>query len=40
MQHYKCLDGYRNFNWLTGIPLADLNRRDAWLEYAPYTNQQ
>ena len=31
---YKCNDCRRTFNALTGTPLAQLHRRDAWLDYA------
>jgi transposase-like protein len=31
---YKCKDCKRTLNALTGTPLAQLHRRDAWLDYA------
>lgn len=34
LRRYKCRDCKRTFNALTGTPLAQLHRRDAWLEYA------
>jgi len=34
LRRYKCRDCHRTFNALTGTPLAQLHRRDAWLEYA------
>jgi len=34
LRRYKCRDCLRTFNALTGTPLAQLHRRDAWLEYA------
>lgn len=34
LRRYKCRDCGRTFNALTGTPLAQLHRRDAWLEYA------
>lgn len=34
LRRYKCRDCGRTFNALTGTPLAQLHRRDAWLAYA------
>jgi transposase-like protein len=34
LRRYKCRDCGRTFNALTGTPLAQLHRRDAWLDYA------
>lgn len=34
LRRYKCRDCGRTFNALTGTPLARLQRRDAWLDYA------
>ncbi len=34
LKRYKCRDCRRTFNALTGTPLAQLHRRDAWLDYA------
>ena len=34
LRRYKCKECNRTFNALTGTPLAQLHRRDAWLEYA------
>ena len=34
LRRYKCKDCNRTFNALTGTPLAQLHRRDAWLDYA------
>jgi transposase-like protein len=34
LKRYKCKDCARTFNALTGTPLAQLHRRDAWLDYA------
>jgi transposase-like protein len=34
LRRYKCKACKRTFNALTGTPLAQLHRRDAWLEYA------
>jgi transposase-like protein len=34
LRRYKCKGCNRTFNALTGTPLAQLHRRDAWLEYA------
>ena len=34
LRRYKCKDCRRTFNALTGTPLAQLHRRDAWLDYA------
>ena len=34
LRRYKCRDCKRTFNALTGTPLAQLHRRDAWLNYA------
>ena len=34
LRRYKCKDCSRTFNALTGTPLAQLHRRDAWLDYA------
>ena len=34
LRRYKCKDCDRTFNALTGTPLAQLHRRDAWLDYA------
>ena len=34
LRRSKCRDCHRTFNALTGTPLAQLHRRDAWLEYA------
>lgn len=34
LRRYKCHDCHRTFNALTGTPLAQLRRRDAWLAYA------
>ncbi len=33
MKRYRCKDCRRTFNALTGTPLAQLHRRDAWLAY-------
>lgn len=33
MKRYRCKDCLRTFNALTGTPLAQLHRRDAWLAY-------
>lgn len=34
LRRYKCKHCRRTFNALTGTPLAQLHRRDAWLDYA------
>lgn len=34
LQRYKCRSCGATFNALTGTPLAQLHRRDAWLDYA------
>jgi transposase-like protein len=34
LRRYKCKSCGRTFNALTGTPLAQLHRRDAWLDYA------
>lgn len=34
LKRYMCRDCNRTFNALTGTPLAQLHRRDAWLDYA------
>ena len=34
LRRYKCKECKRTFNALTGTPLAQLHRRDAWLDYA------
>jgi transposase-like protein len=34
LRRYKCKSCRRTFNALTGTPLAQLHRRDAWLDYA------
>lgn len=34
LRRYKCKCCSRTFNALTGTPLAQLHRREAWLEYA------
>ena len=34
LRRYKCNGCGRTFNALTGTPLAQLHRRDAWLDYA------
>jgi transposase-like protein len=34
LRRYKCRDCHRTFDALTGTPLAQLHRRDAWLGYA------
>ncbi len=34
LRRYKCKDCGRTFNALTGTPMAQLHRRDAWLDYA------
>ena len=34
LKHYMCKSCGKTFNALTGTPLAQLHRRDAWLEYA------
>ncbi len=34
LRRYRCHDCHRTFNAPTGTPLAQLYRRDAWLEYA------
>lgn len=34
LKRYKCKGCDRTFNALTGTPLAQLHRRDAWLDYA------
>jgi transposase-like protein len=34
LRRYKCRDCGRTFNALTGTPLAQLRRRDAWLDYS------
>ncbi len=34
LRRYKCERCSRTFNALTGTPLAQLHRREAWLEYA------
>lgn len=34
LRRYKCKDCGRTFNALTGTPLAQLHRREAWLDYA------
>ena len=34
LRRYKCKGCGRTFNALTGTPLAQLHRRDAWLDYA------
>lgn len=33
LKRYRCKDCGRTFNALTGKPLAQLHRRDAWLAY-------
>ena len=33
-KRYMCRDCKRTFNALTGTPLAQLHRRDAWLDYS------
>ena len=34
MKRYRCKDFGKTFNALTGTPLAQLHRRDAWFAYA------
>jgi transposase-like protein len=34
LKRYRCKDCSKTFNALTGTPLAQLHRRDAWLAYA------
>lgn len=34
LRRYKCKDCGRTFNALTGTPMAQLHKRDAWLAYA------
>jgi transposase-like protein len=34
LKRYKCKACKRTFNALTGTPMAQLHRRDAWLDYA------
>ena len=34
LRRYKCKDCRRTFNALTGTPLAQLHKREAWLDYA------
>jgi len=34
LRRYKCKGCKRTFNALTGTPLAQLHRREAWLDYA------
>jgi transposase-like protein len=34
LKRYRCKDCRRTFNALTGTPLAQLHKRDAWLNYA------
>jgi transposase-like protein len=34
LKRYKCKSCKKTFNALTGTPLAQLHRRDAWLDYA------
>ena len=34
LKRYRCKDCLRTFNALTGTPLAQLHRRDAWFSYA------
>ena len=34
IQRYRCCDGHRTFNALTGSPLAGLKCREAWADYA------
>ena len=34
LKRYRCKDCLKTFNALTGTPLAQLHRRDAWFEYA------
>jgi transposase-like protein len=34
LARYRCRDCTRTFNALTGTPLAQLHRRDAWFDYA------
>jgi transposase-like protein len=34
LKRYRCSDCGKTFNALTGTPLAQLHRRDAWLAYA------
>ncbi len=34
LKRYRCKECERTFNALTGTPLAQLHRRDAWFEYA------
>lgn len=34
LKRYRCKDCHRTFNALTGTPLAQLHRRDAWFAYA------
>ena len=34
LARYRCRDCARTFNALTGTPLAQLHRRDAWFDYA------
>ena len=34
LARYRCRDCTKTFNALTGTPLAQLHRRDAWFEYA------
>ena len=34
LKRYKCKDCRRAFNALTGTPVAQLHKREAWLDYA------
>ena len=34
LKRYKCKDCRRTFNALTGTPMAQLHKREAWLDYA------
>ena len=34
LRRYKCKDCRRTFNALTGTPLAQLHRREVWIQYA------
>ena len=34
LKRYRCKDCQRTFNALTGTPLAQLHRREAWIDYA------
>ncbi len=34
LQRYKCKGCRRTFNALTGTPLAQLHRREVWIDYA------